>query len=194
MWLRREASIWQMLVVVGFGGLNREVQSCSDCEEISHMTLPKSLGFSYVLCHIHQAEEFSSLGHFKWYLFIFLIIESHPLCHSGDLWNLRASSECCHYAGPKSVMNFTRKISQNNQPEGRESHLYVFLLVKMWLDDNLYKLLHFHLYCSKSFNHPKVCRVYSIYFILLFSRCRIVLNQIPRRNPANSFYHWSCCN
>lgn len=47
----------------------------------------KDLLFSYVLYHIYQAEEFSSLGHFKlhFFIFIFLIIESHPLCHSEEL-------------------------------------------------------------------------------------------------------------
>lgn len=68
--------------------------------------LLKGLGFSYVLCHIYQADESSSLGHLKWHLFLFfffLVIESHPLCHSEDLWNLGASLECCHYAGPIPV-------------------------------------------------------------------------------------------
>lgn len=37
------------------------------------------------------------------FIFFFLVIESHPLCHSEDLWNLGASLECCHYAGPIPV-------------------------------------------------------------------------------------------
>lgn len=98
---------------------------------IPHGPSCSSERFGFLLCPVsYPPARRSSLGLLKWYLFIYiyiylLLIESHSLCHSEELWNLRASSECCYYAGLISVVNFTGKISQNNQAEGVESPTHV---------------------------------------------------------------------